>query len=316
MYEWNETVQIMIDWIEANLTENPSLLQMSKQIGYSPYYCSSQFHKICGMTMKSYVAGRRLTKAALEIRDTNTRILDIAITYGYSSQETLTRAFAATFGCTPAAYRKHPIPIPLPLYKKIYSPEHYREYHKGGIMLSNQSVRDASIRIEYIPAHKYIGIWDNSAQNYGEFWEKHNCDEICGIIESMRNVSHPVIGCHTAGWNNGEGERLYFYGLGISDDYTGPIPDGFEIREIPASYYMVFYHPPFDYLKNNNEVMRHVEELAWNYDLEKLGLTDKNLDYYDNRKLYEWNEKECPCYQRHYPEALGYEILRPIKPKA
>lgn len=60
LFEWNETVQKMIDWIEAHLTENPSLLEMSNQIGYSPYYCSNRFHEIVGMTFKSYVAGRRL----------------------------------------------------------------------------------------------------------------------------------------------------------------------------------------------------------------------------------------------------------------
>ena len=67
MFEWNETAQKMIDWIEAHLADNPSLLEMSNQIGYSPYYCSSRFHEITGMTFKSYIAGRRLAMAALEI---------------------------------------------------------------------------------------------------------------------------------------------------------------------------------------------------------------------------------------------------------
>lgn len=75
----------MINWIEAHLTENPSLLELSRQIGYSPYYCSSRFHEITGMTFKSYVAGRQLTLAALEIRDSQARILDIALKYGYST---------------------------------------------------------------------------------------------------------------------------------------------------------------------------------------------------------------------------------------
>lgn len=29
--------------------------------------------------------------------------------------------------------------------------------------------------------------------------------------------------------------------------------------------------------------------------------------------MYEWNEEFCQCYQRHYPEVLGYEVLRPAK---
>ena len=58
MYEWNEAAQQMIDWLEEHLTGDGSLLlDMSKHIGYSPYYCSSKFHEIVGMTLRNYVAG-------------------------------------------------------------------------------------------------------------------------------------------------------------------------------------------------------------------------------------------------------------------
>ncbi len=33
-------MQRLIDWIDAHAVENPGLAEMSKQIGYSPYYCS------------------------------------------------------------------------------------------------------------------------------------------------------------------------------------------------------------------------------------------------------------------------------------
>lgn len=79
MYEWNAAIQKMIDWIEGYLTENPSLLEMSKQIGYSPNYCSSQFHSIVGMTIKSYIAGRRLARAAFE--ETISALKDIPCFY-------------------------------------------------------------------------------------------------------------------------------------------------------------------------------------------------------------------------------------------
>lgn len=44
MYEWNEMVQLMISWIDNNLTSTPTLLKMSEQLGYSPYYCTKKFH--------------------------------------------------------------------------------------------------------------------------------------------------------------------------------------------------------------------------------------------------------------------------------
>ena len=80
----------------------------------------------------------------------------------------------------------------------------------------------------------------------------------------------------------------------------------FPIRSSPstlqvgfAGYYQVFAHPRFDYLQDNGQVMEKVEKLAWNYD--------------PTEKGWEWNEELCQDYQRHYPEVIGYEILRPVK---
>lgn len=293
----------MIYWLEDKLPDNPSLLDMSKQIGYSPYYCSTKFHEIVGMTIKSYIAGRRLAKATLEIRDTKERILDIAIKNGYSSQEALTRAFVNAYGCTPAVYRRKPIPIALSNIQVVLLPEFY---NKGEKTMNKTCLKNAEVRMEYLPAHKYIGIWSDKANGYGDFWSENNCDEVCGIIESMRHLSDPVIGCHMAGWHYVNGARKYFYGFGVSHDYDGDIPQGFTIKEFPASYYLVFFHPAFDYLKDNGEVMEHVENLAWNYDIE--------AENFNNQK-YLWNEEVCQDYQRHYPEVLGYEVLRPVKKK-
>lgn len=302
MYEWNEAIQKMIYWIEDNLTENPTLLEMSAHIGYSPYYCSTKFHEIVGMTIKSYVSGRKLASATIELRDTQERIIDIANKYGYSSQEALTRAFVGAYGCTPAAYRRKPSPVVLSSVQNVLFLEYFM--YKGESSMSELCLKKPEIRVEYIPAHKYVGIFDENATDYCSFWKNHDCDKVCGIIDSMHNVADPVVGCHMAGWDCVKSKSKYFYGFGVPFDYDGPVPDGFEMREFPASLYLVFFHPPFDYLQDCGEVMNRVEELAWKYDLEKLGFESKK---------YAWNEEVCQDYQRHYPEVLGYEVLRPIR---
>lgn len=302
MNEWKAAIQKMIDWIELNIENKPSLLEMSQQIGYSPCYCSYLFHEVTGITLKSYMAGQRLCHATLELRDTNTKILDIAVKYGYSSQESLTRAFVNAYNLTPSSYRKNPKPIKLSIKLNVVFPEDY--INNGGNSMSN--LKEASIRFEHVPAHKYIGIWDIRADNYCDFWKYHNCDEVCGIIESMRNVAHEIIGCHTAGWYYENGKKGYFYGLGVHTDYSGEIPEGFEVKEFPASDYLVFFHPSFDFLSENNDVMNRVEKLAWNYKPDK-------SDRWWIPGGYEWNEKACQIYQRHFPEVIGYEILRPVK---
>ena len=55
-------------------------------------------------------------------------------------------------------------------------------------------------------------------------------------------------------------------------------------------------------MSENAEVMSAVEKLAFSFDPAEKG--------------YEWNEEECQIYQRHYPEKLGYQVIRPVKKKA
>lgn len=67
MLEWNQAVQKVIDWLEDHLTSDHLLWEMSRQVGYSPYYGATLFHRVAGVTIKGYVAGRRLARAAYYI---------------------------------------------------------------------------------------------------------------------------------------------------------------------------------------------------------------------------------------------------------
>lgn len=190
--------------------------------------------------------------ATEEIRDTEGRILDIAIKYGYSSQEALSRAFKEQFGCTPAAYRKHPVPIPFRIPKVVLFPEYEEE------RIKTMEKSRLAVRVEHIPAHRYLGIWEERADNYCDFWKYHDCDEVCGFVTSMDKMAHPIVTAHTAGWKLTDGKRIYFYGTGVDMEYRGPVPDGFEIREIPESDYLVFSYPAFDYMTENVDVLTAV----------------------------------------------------------
>lgn len=188
------------------------------------------------------MAGRRLARATLEIRDTKKRILDIAIKYGYSSQEALTRAFMKAYGCTPSVYRRNPVPLSLSNKQVVLFPQHYID--KGDYVMTKTILTDANVRVEYIPAHKYIGIWDANVSNYGDFWRNYDCDKICGIIDSMSHVSDPIITCHTAGWFYKNGKRGYFYGFGVpADKRLKRVYLGFKAsRDALIPYFLQHFH--------------------------------------------------------------------------
>ncbi len=159
---------------------------------------------------------------------------------------------------------------------------------------------DPGVRVEYIPAHQYLGVYEPDADEYAYFWRMHECDSVCEVIDRYRYQAEPVVGAHTGGWYRTEGGWHGFcYGVGLPEQYRGSAPEGFEVRSFPGSYYLVFYHPAFDFHRCNAEVMRRVEALAWGCNPERYG--------------FMWNEESNQCYQRHKPDTVGYEVLRPVR---
>ena len=55
----------------------------------------------------------KLLLAARDLRDTDQRVYDICLKYGFDSQQTFTRVFTRTFNQPPGAYRKEPQSRPL-----------------------------------------------------------------------------------------------------------------------------------------------------------------------------------------------------------
>lgn len=295
MDEWAQSVRSMLEWIDETIGDNVTLSDLSRQIGYSPYYCTTLFHAFTGLTIRTYTARRRLYRAFWAIHTGERRLLDIALEHGYQSHEAMTRAFTQTFGHSPAAHRKlHRYSGPPSALLGLLPANH----EKGALYM----VTKTNVRVEYIPAHKYLGIYSEKATRKGKIWPGHDCDAVTSLVQSMANLGDPIVTAHTAGWRWDGDKRDYFYGLGLPIDYDGAVPEGFELKEIPASYYLVFSHPPFVYPTENSEVMQTVEAIAWSFDPATMG--------------YRWNEELCQDYQRHYPEGLGYQVLRPVLRRA
>ncbi len=74
-------------------------------------YCSKStleklFRHVNHVTIREYLMRRRLTKAARDIaREPETGILEIALRYGYGTNESFTRAFRQFWNCKPSEFR-------------------------------------------------------------------------------------------------------------------------------------------------------------------------------------------------------------------
>ena len=103
----------IIQYINDHLEEDISLKDISESVHYSPYYCSTSFHQEMGTSIRNYILKLRLHRAATTLANTSDKIINIALRYGYGSQEAFSRAFFNNYGLRPSAYRKNPMPLVL-----------------------------------------------------------------------------------------------------------------------------------------------------------------------------------------------------------
>ncbi|CEH28636.1 transcriptional regulator [Aneurinibacillus migulanus] len=105
--EYTVSVQKAIEYIEDHLMEDISLEQIATHSSFSMYHFHRIFQAVTGMTVADYVRKRRLTNAAYELVNTDKRILEIAVEYGFLTQESFTRAFKKMFYMPPGRYRAY-----------------------------------------------------------------------------------------------------------------------------------------------------------------------------------------------------------------
>ncbi|WP_309604932.1 helix-turn-helix domain-containing protein [Phenylobacterium sp.] len=92
--------------IEDNLDSRLDLNVVADAAGLSPYHFSRLFTARYGLSPIAYVRVRRLEAAAGQLRSgPRTRLIDLALDWGFDSQEGFTRAFTRTFGIAPGRYR-------------------------------------------------------------------------------------------------------------------------------------------------------------------------------------------------------------------
>lgn len=205
-----ERIQCSIDFIEENLTNQFSLIDVSKRACFSLYHFHRVFHCITGTSLKEYIRKRRLSEASYEILKTDNKIIDIAFRYLYETPETFSRAFKNEFGVSPINYRKNS------------SNGHYFKPFK----LKNHTFikGDMSMepKIKTIPAFKVMGyklettsIDGKNFEEIPKFWQKLLSDE-CALLKKIKGVINPQISYGMCTDLKEDGSFTYVVGYEVS----------------------------------------------------------------------------------------------------
>lgn len=287
MDNWSRNVQAMVAEIDRCIRrggdETLTLAQLSRALGYSPFYVSRKFRETAGMPLRDYLCARRLAFALQELRDTRRGILEIALDYGFSSHEAFTRAFRELYGMTPSEYRRHNVPVVL---RTSIRPFDCYLMETGGLGMNstNSAVKTYFITI---PAHKFLHIRNYESIGYWDFWQKQNaipgqdCETICGLLASIPGKLDDLGGSEE---DSGAGQVMAFinepagricswgiplaeaYGARLPDDYDGAVPEQMQLMDVAEGEYLVFEHGPFDFETENAAVEAKIEQAMKEFD--------------------------------------------------
>lgn len=100
-----EYLNEMIKYIENNLTEKIDYKYLAKLVGVSEYNLQRIFMFLTNISLSEYIRKRKLSKAYEELKNTDIKIIDLSVKYGYDSQISFARAFKNMFGITPSECR-------------------------------------------------------------------------------------------------------------------------------------------------------------------------------------------------------------------
>jgi len=102
----NAKINAAMHFIQENYTRHLSVPEIAKEVGLSPEYLSSQFHKLTGTTLPSYITKRKIAEAKNLLRFTDMSLAEISEYLSFSSQSYFQSVFKKETGDTPNAYRR------------------------------------------------------------------------------------------------------------------------------------------------------------------------------------------------------------------
>lgn len=221
-----------LEYIEENLTQEINFKEVAKLAFCSEYHFKRMFSFLAGITLSEYIRRRRLTLAALELTNSTSRIIDVAIKYGYSSPDSFTRAFQNLHGLTPSEARSNG--------------QLLKAYPRMTFQLSIKGGNEMNYRIEEKSGFKIVGIskrvpivFQGENPEINEMWKMLNMEKINKLLD-LSNVEPKGIIQASINFSEGrmeeKGELDHYIGVAT----TNECPEEFSNLDVPACTWAVF----------------------------------------------------------------------------
>lgn len=227
-----QSIQTAVEYIESNLKGTLNLSSIAESAGYSMYHFDRVFKFTLGESIMEYVRKRKLSEAAKMLVDTDRRIIDIAMEFGFLSQGAFTSSFSKYYGITPGRYRKNGKNIEL-LAKYKLTPELIERTCEA---LKNEPYLMTKKSFTVV-GMTYFG--SNQHDEIPDLWQVF-IDRIKEIGDCVSPETTLGVCDHVEDYDPKKSEFSYMACMEVDDGAR--IPNGMIMKRIPESQYVVFTH--------------------------------------------------------------------------
>lgn len=288
---WLEAVKKSISYIEEHLTDELTIEQIANEVYISPFYFQKGFAILCEITVSEYIRNRRLSLAGRDLRIDGSKVIDIAMKYGYDSPDSFAKAFTRFHGITPVQAKNGEGEL------KNFLPLKVQISMKGGFEMDCKIIKK--------PAFTIVGSSKMFGENEGftecpKMWDDHFASGDGKYIAGMYGFCLDDMGDKTImelTKDKQSKDKLPKFMYMIADDYvpSKTYPEKFITYEVPANTWAVFpCKGPMPSSMQGVYQKIFKEWLPENTDYELAGMY--NIEYYTDSSKYEKGNQDEEYY--------------------
>lgn len=281
--EWIERLNKAINYMEEHLTEEMDYEQIAKIACCSTYHFQRMFAYMANVSLSEYIRRRRMSLAAVELQDSDKKIVDVALKYGYSSPTAFNRAFQSIHGVPPSVVKDGAAAL------RAFPPISFKITVKGAEEMNYRIEKKEAFRIigTEQPLHKEI---EKNFEIVPQMWQKAAMDGTIPKLESMMD-SQPagILGISVC--SNDVAEWKYF----IAVASTKPIDDTLEEYTVSPFTWAIF--------SGEGQCPQAIQELEQRIVTEWLPTSGYEYD----------NGPDIELYLNKDPQKAEFEVWIPIR---
>ncbi|EMC30393.1 AraC family transcriptional regulator [Streptococcus mutans] len=220
----------VIHYLEMVLDDEKDEKKVTQLSGYSYALFSRLFSILTKTIFSEYLRSRRLTEAAIILRDTDEKIIDVAFKFGYESSDSFGTAFKNFYGFTPSEIRSGK---PFRLVSRVQLAPSVRGGRSMNITIQKKKAFTvAGVNEQNINSSSCPSIWD-------KLYEKYDHDELASLGEGKsvgvcHDVESPSAINYMAGYIVTDVNKTKSLGLGVLNieeaeyaivELTGSVPE-------------------------------------------------------------------------------------------